>query len=320
MHPASEKFLHNLLEQPFGPYLEETILSDKCKFVPTKRLLLEDFQLAYNNEPTGFDRTEFDGDSAPSNVAHLAPIQSGSRVLFRGVLSVHTLAHLSEKGVQYLNHDFKERATNSALNGVYIARRYASMDLESIFASNAKQKDILGAKKYHVRVLIQGYMHSTASFMRSDLAPNGLLFHAANSAKNKFRIYEIVSMDVETYKLSRTFLFRYHTLRTMRDILKSEDVPAHKCTPQWFLEHYFLHCAYPPYSRWQRINSLDDAESSSDEDSTMHREQISVPYPDAQTHRPRHLRTIHRNEAWSIFASHCEYPIMEKFFQASSTT
>lgn len=54
MHPASEKVLHNLLEQPFGPYLEETILSDKCKFVPTKRLLLEDFQLAYNNEPTGY--------------------------------------------------------------------------------------------------------------------------------------------------------------------------------------------------------------------------------------------------------------------------
>jgi hypothetical protein len=115
-----------------------------------------------------FDRTEFDDDSAPSNVARLAPIQSGSRVLFRGVLSVHALAHLSEKGVQYLNHDFKERATNSALNGVYSARKHASMDLESIFASNAKQKDILGAKKSKIRVLIQGYMHSTASFMRCE--------------------------------------------------------------------------------------------------------------------------------------------------------
>lgn len=113
-------------------------------------------------------------------------------------------------------------------------------------------------------------------------------------------------MDVETYKLSRTFLFRYHTLRTMRDILKREDgVPAHKCTPQWFLEHY-LRCAYPPYSRWQRISSLDDVESS-DEGSTIHRGQIFVPHPDFQTQRPRHLRTIHRNEVWSIFASHCEW-------------
>ena len=48
-----DKNLHNLLEQPFGPYLEETILTDKCKFMASKRLLLEDFQLAYNNKPTG---------------------------------------------------------------------------------------------------------------------------------------------------------------------------------------------------------------------------------------------------------------------------
>jgi hypothetical protein len=49
----SERFIHNLLEQPFGPYLEETVLSDKCKFVPSRHLLLDEFQLAYNNEPTG---------------------------------------------------------------------------------------------------------------------------------------------------------------------------------------------------------------------------------------------------------------------------
>jgi hypothetical protein len=48
-----DKLLHNLLENPFGPYLEETVLSDKCKFMASKRLLLEDFQLAQNDEPMG---------------------------------------------------------------------------------------------------------------------------------------------------------------------------------------------------------------------------------------------------------------------------
>jgi hypothetical protein len=48
-----EKALHDLLEQPFGPYLEETILGDKCRYMGSKRLQLRDFQLAYNNEPTG---------------------------------------------------------------------------------------------------------------------------------------------------------------------------------------------------------------------------------------------------------------------------
>jgi hypothetical protein len=111
-------------------------------------------------------------------------------------------------------------------------------------------------------------------------------------------------MDVETYKLSRTFLFRHHTLKTMRDILNQaagEGVPAHRCTPQWILDQYFNHHAYPSRSRWQRINFLEGAESS--DEGSPHPEQP----PDAQTHTPRHLRTVHKNEAWSIFASHSEW-------------
>jgi hypothetical protein len=116
-------------------------------------------------------------------------------------------------------------------------------------------------------------------------------------------------MDIETYKLSRTFLFRYHTLRTIRDILKSAggDVPAQKCTPLWFLENYFLHYAYPSGNKWKRTNYLEDVESS-DEVTAKALELASVQQPpDAQTHGPRHLRTVHRNEVWSIFASHSRW-------------
>jgi hypothetical protein len=91
----------------------------------------------------------------------------------------------------------------------------------------------------------------------------------------------------------------------MRDILDRAGgggVPAHKCTPQWFLEQYFLHHAYPSYSRWQRINLLEGVESS-DEGSDKH---LECP-PDAQTDTPRHLRTVHKNEVWSIFGSHSEW-------------
>jgi hypothetical protein len=59
-------------------------------------------------------------------------------------------------------------------------------------------------------------------------------------------------------------LFRNHMLRTLKDIPKSSGygVPASMCTSQWFIKHYLLHSAYPSYSRWQRINSLDDIDSS----------------------------------------------------------
>jgi hypothetical protein len=48
-----DKPLHHLLENPFGPYLEDTVLSHRCKFMASKRLLLEDFKLAHNDEPMG---------------------------------------------------------------------------------------------------------------------------------------------------------------------------------------------------------------------------------------------------------------------------
>ena len=115
-------------------------------------------------------------------------------------------------------------------------------------------------------------------------------------------------MDIETYKLSRTFLFRHHTLRIMRDILHNAaaaGVPASRCTPQWFIDQYLGHHAYPSHGKWQRINFLEGVESS-DEGFSKSAGQPSPP-SNAQTHIPRHLRQVHKNEVWSIFASHSEW-------------
>jgi hypothetical protein len=115
-------------------------------------------------------------------------------------------------------------------------------------------------------------------------------------------------MDIETYKLSRTFLFRHHTLRTLRDILgraATAGVPASQCITQWFIDQYLGHHAYPPHSKWQRINFLEGVESS-DEGFSMSVGQTSRP-SNALTHIPRHPRRVHKNEVWSIFASHSEW-------------
>jgi hypothetical protein len=102
----------------------------------------------------------------PRAVAHLPPIPSGSPVLFRGILSIHALSHLSEEGQKYLSNDFSERAMQSAINGALGAKKHTNTDMATIFALKAKQKDTPEAEKYDIKVLIQGYMHSTASFMR----------------------------------------------------------------------------------------------------------------------------------------------------------
>lgn len=110
-----------------------------------------------------FDCTEFNGDLTPSNVTHLPPILSGTRVLFRAVLSVHLLAHLSNKGQEYITSDLRDRVTKSALNGVQLARHYTHLDVDTLFSWNQNQAK---SERYNICILIQGYMHLTASFMR----------------------------------------------------------------------------------------------------------------------------------------------------------
>jgi hypothetical protein len=93
----------------------------------------------------------------------------------------------------------------------------------------------------------------------------------------------------------------------MRDILAraAAEVSASQCTPQWFIDEYFGHYAYPPHSKWQRINFLDGV-ASSDEGFIKSIKHAPRPF-DAQTYTPRHLRQVHKNEIWSIFSSHIEW-------------
>ena len=268
------------------------------------------------------------------NATHLP---SGSRVMFRGVLSILALAHLSQTGIQYLDRDFKERVMGSILNGISAAKKYSNLKVKSIFELKAEPN----TKQYEVKVLIQGFMGSAASYMRckssTSIHLHLMLMHLqlillpmdycsirqtqqrlgnvcshtwlfVTEVRHSFRNFEIVSIDVETYKLSRTFLFRHHTLRVMRDILSNykSGVPTHKRTPQWFIDQYFRGFAYPPHRCWSRINSIEDAESSDEGPDDLVRISRSRP-ANAQTHRPRHLRIVHQNEVWSIFASHSEW-------------
>lgn len=145
----------------------------------------------------------------------------------------------------------------------------------------------------------------TQQMLRRLSEGSSLIWFSVAEARRSFRIFEIVSMDTQTYKFSRTFLFRHHTLKTLRDILShyKGGVPTHKRTPQWFLEHYFRGFAYPSHRRWSRINSIEDADSSDEGPNQMSNSRPA----NAQTHRPRHLRVVHKNEVWSIFASHADW-------------
>ncbi|KAI0275072.1 hypothetical protein BC834DRAFT_965512 [Gloeopeniophorella convolvens] len=282
MSTSGDQVIHDLLEQPFGPYLDEKVLSDKCKFTHTKPIVLEDLMLSYNDQPTGFDRTEFEDNFVPDSAKRLEPIANGARVLFRGVFTIGMLVYLSETGLHYLNRDLQERAVGSTLGGRRSLTKYTNLTIEDILGPRSKYKGVADTDQYRVKVLVQG-----------------------------FRNFRVDSMHVETYKLSRTFLFRYHTLWTMREIIKiqSEGVLPIKRTPEWFVTNYLAASAYPVHRLWRRINYLEDAETTdegSDGERDKRRRPIGRP-PDAQTRRKRLLRKVHSNEVRSIFASHVEW-------------
>ena len=50
---SAENVLRDLLQEPFGPYVDEIILSPHCRHTGSKPLLLENLMLSYQGKPTG---------------------------------------------------------------------------------------------------------------------------------------------------------------------------------------------------------------------------------------------------------------------------
>lgn len=154
------------------------------------------------------------------------------------------------------------------------------------------------------------------------------------TTKDRNRIYEILSLDTETYELSRTFLYRYHTLHTLEELHNRDQsrTPRNKRTPDWFASRYLHWQSYaPPTSRWRRTYYLEDAVDSDsgsdivDIDPEEYKTKECYRVPDEakdpedrarragrQTRVPRRVRKPHRAEILSVFASHCEWIIMEQ--------
>ncbi|KAI0052895.1 hypothetical protein FA95DRAFT_1509915, partial [Auriscalpium vulgare] len=296
-----------LLEKPFGPYLDDLLLTDKCKSTKTSVLGLEELMLECDRRMTGLDQTEHTPrGTTPLNVRGRPPLPKNAQVRFRGVLTINTLAHLTETGLKYLNEDFTERQTQAQIKGD-LRRAFVGKSIKDLYAANGKGKP----GGYRIQVWIQGYKNMSAGYMTSKLVPNGLMLTTRDQNRN----YEVLSFHIESYMLSRTYLLRYHTFRALQEIVDLDrgHTPLALRTPEWFVERYMDDFAYPARSRWRRIYYNHNA-SSSEEASDIN-EKPSQECIDARaghlTHRPRHPRHVHRAEIRSVFASHVEWIVEE---------
>ncbi|EGO22768.1 hypothetical protein SERLADRAFT_471165 [Serpula lacrymans var. lacrymans S7.9] len=173
-------------------------------------------------------------------------------------------------------------------------RRHLDISLESLINGN---RNILGGEKIrqsdqqiHVKVLIQGTKSMPAVYLRSKLVPHGLLW----SSKDQHRLYSVPTLDAVTLDLSRNYLLRYKLTHIMEEIIRTDaaKTPLRQRTPEYFVRKYLEHYAYPNNARRRRLIFT---ESDPNVDSN------------GNTRIPRHLRSVHKTEIFSLFASQAEW-------------
>ncbi|KAI0068199.1 hypothetical protein BV25DRAFT_530230 [Artomyces pyxidatus] len=324
-----EEELRSLLEKPFGPYLDEMILSPKCRSTEKSVLCLEALWLecggqcvgyvrplrlapfVSNHLPYGsFDQTELHPVGTVPLAVRDKPLPKNAPVRFRGVLTIHNLAHLTEEGLQHLEEDFKHEHTHGQISGKIRHRLNHTPTIRSLYDRNGKGKE----DGLRVKVWVQGIKNMTVGYMTSRLAPKGLLLNT----KHTGRSFEVLSLDDEVYTLSRTYLLRYRTLHTLYQIAKLDDAlpkgertPVLARTPLWFTERYFAQLAYSARPLRRRVEYLHDAPRTSGDEGSGYDSLDEVHTFGLRTRRLRFPRTVHTAEILSKFASHAEWIVAD---------
>lgn len=279
------KIVEELLRKPFGPYRDEEVLSAECQSKPGKTLVLNSFELAYNDEIIGLDESE-------------QPLGTGEvdtrQFRFRGILTIHSPVWLSPVGVKQVEAELNLRAnTRSMREG---ERPPSTITLEALFNRKTGylwRTPVPGDNdefELGLRLKIQGFKNFPALYMTSKLVPDGLFWHS----KDCNRAYEVATMDIHTFQLSENFFWRYRLLALMIKIVGEGRTPLEKRTPEWFVTQYLERFAHPASDEHERLiyDSTDSDIINADE---------------GKTYLPRHPRRIHRRDILGLFAAQSEW-------------
>ncbi|OCH96147.1 hypothetical protein OBBRIDRAFT_800090 [Obba rivulosa] len=195
--------LRKLVEEPFGPYAD-------CDILTADLLCLEDLQLECRGKPTGLTECE---PCQPEY--HKGPLKHGDiEVRFRGVLEIENFAWLTHDAREVLQNDLRSISPYHTLQSLY-----------------GKNGTMTGGSG--IKVLVQGTKAMAALFLSSKLVPNGLILFS----KDRNRCYEVSSMCIETYELSRVvYMVALDKKMRRSKNLAATDVPLR--TPDWFVQLY----------------------------------------------------------------------------------
>lgn len=278
----SRRVLRELLQQPLGPYHDKDVLNEECRPPGQPKLFLYSFVLEHDGLVIGLDQSETPLEGR---------VEDHRKFRFRGTLKIGDPDWLSDWGVKLVEAELDLRWSEWTLReGV---RRGPPLTLKGLYDNG--QLKYSGSERgdsgddCELLLRIQGERGQPAVFMRADPAKDGLLW----TSKDRFRQYEVLTMDVATYSFSENFFWRYRLLALMKEIVdRYRYVSIESRDPEWFVDKYIQDFAYPEGDKHPRV-IYDSADSDMDEE--------HVP------RTPRHPLRVHKSEILGLFAAHAEW-------------
>ncbi|KAI0724573.1 hypothetical protein C8T65DRAFT_6385 [Cerioporus squamosus] len=285
--PSAAAFTE-LLKEPFGPYWETEALSKAVKKTTVKNpVSLRGLILESGGVFTGLSECEV---SMPEYNNHRF---SQHPVRFMGTIEIRSLSWLTPEVAQHIETEVRERDVQARRSPSNPHPRPSNLTLKTLYAPSPGFR----TGRYKVKVKIQAWACSTASYLLSKDVPDGLRISSRD------RNYTVVSMLINTYELSRLYLSRYRLLACLERLAELETsagtaISFKERTPDWYIDAYFKHYAYHSSGRQYRTIH---AESDSDiEPGTNGRMKSGREHP---------LRHVSRAEMESWFAQHAVWLI-----------
>ncbi|KAF8205798.1 hypothetical protein K438DRAFT_523303 [Mycena galopus ATCC 62051] len=198
--------IRELTKEPFGPYPDHFVLNPN--WVPKGRNLpqLRRLGMRQNQRNIGLDISERYIEP---------PAKPSSPVSFWGVLIIEDLAWLSARGVTLLTRELHKRDENwpvglrSSQNSKR-ATENRQLSLPRLYGSNFK-----------ISIWIMCERENPALFLTAKYYTESLLL----CSKDQHRLYEIVTMERETYHYSSNFLERFRIVAVIEAIAVKYDLP-----------------------------------------------------------------------------------------------
>ncbi|KAI0365265.1 hypothetical protein BV20DRAFT_1046830 [Pilatotrama ljubarskyi] len=273
MPPAARVTLRELLEEPFGPYPEEKVLTSACKGTTRKnptslrRLLLESAGIT-----TGLNETE--ACQPGHDVVRFSEIP----VRFRAVLEIQSLSWLTEDALERIERELQARDVRA--RGGYARASASNISLRKLYEATPGFQ----GGQLKVKVEIESIKHLPAVYPTSEHVSDGLL---------------IISKTTQ-------YLARYRILQVLKDLLALDAgsnhfgfnrTPLSQRTPEWFVDLYMKHMAQHGAARC--VRPVHDSDSDSD----------VVPGRGGRMRPEREhtLRHVSRAEVFSHIATHAEW-------------